>query len=98
VVNAVQELSATISGSGIRISPYSLNQQRASGDGKFADFRYDAYRLTLQGLAEVLETTPDVVRDLHSSCQYAGDDQTDKIIEGLPPDVRLRVKERLSFK
>jgi hypothetical protein len=92
-------IAETISGSGIRISPFSLFQfKRPPEDSSFASFKYDGYGLTLQGMAEILEVAPDVVSELYRCFQYYGGRQeVDKALEMLPKEVADRFRQRISF-
>ena len=93
-----KEIAETISGAGIRISPYSLFQlHRAPESAAFEAFKYNAYGLTLEGMAEVLEVTTDVISELHQFQYFGGRGNLDEIISKLPVDVANRVRQRISF-
>ena len=92
-------IADTVGGSGIRISPLSLTHMNRAPDlNAFADFKYDAFALSLQGMAELLETTTDLISELHGAFQIIGGvDQVEGILEKLPKDVLDRARARLNF-
>jgi hypothetical protein len=98
--DTAQAISATIGGAGIRISPYSLAQMKATVfEDAFGDFRYNIHALSLDGLAEVLETTTDVVSGLYRRFRVgtsAG--SVEDVLGKLPSDVSERARKRLNFK
>jgi len=98
--DTVQAIVETLSGSGIRISPYSVFQLSQSPvENAFQDFKYDAYGLSLQGMAEVLETTTDTISSLHHALQIiGGGNMVGDRLKELPPDVAERARNRLNFK
>jgi hypothetical protein len=93
-----KEILAVISGAGLRISPFSISQ---GSDGSawrpnLSKFRYEPGSLTLEGLAEVLETDIETIREFYWSLVWAGrSNEIEEILKKLPIDLVERIRARL---
>jgi hypothetical protein len=100
IVDVSEEISNVMQGAGIRLSPFSVFKlQRSKGGGAFEAFKYDVYGLTMQGMAEVLETTTDVISEFYYTFRYMGHNESiEDRLSKLPDVVARCARERLNFK